>query len=155
MPRRKQDDEWFFQLGAELQRLSDEVMRGIVATSSAARRFWRPNVDVCESADDLTVCIELAGVEPDAITVHFSPQRHTLTIRGNRPAPPDDDCPSIRSHQLEIFYGEFERELLMPDVAIDPSGIKAKFVNGMLTVSFPKREVPAARRSISITQDNG
>lgn len=154
--RRKENDEWFFQIGAELQRLSDEVMRGIVATSSAARRYWRPHVDICESEDSVAITAELAGVEPDAISVHYSPQRNTLAIRGNRVQEiGDEDCPLTRSHQLEIFYGEFEREMILPEVSLDPSGIKAAFSNGLLCITIPKRKESPQRRTIAITQENG
>jgi HSP20 family molecular chaperone IbpA len=41
--------------------------------------------------------------------------------------------------QLEIYYGDFEREVKLPDVEIVPQGMRATYRNGMLTVVLPKR----------------
>lgn len=155
--RKKQETEWFFQIGAELQRLSDEVMRGIVATSAATRRFWRPNVDICEGEHEIYLTIELAGADPESISVYFIAQPSGLVIRGVRVPPGSDDegLPNIRSHQLEVFYGEFERQITLPGVHMDRDAIKARFVNGMLSIIIPKRNAPKEGRTIPAVEKHG
>ncbi|MGI8923635.1 MAG: Hsp20/alpha crystallin family protein [Fimbriimonadales bacterium] len=157
MSSKKQEVEWFFQIGAELQRLSDEVMRGIVATSAATRRFWRPNVDICESEDEVLITVELAGVEPETISVHFLTDTNGIVIRGVR-TPTDvdnDERPIKRSHQLEVFYGEFERQITLPNFQTNRKAIRARFVNGMLCIIIPKRNKALEGRSISVIENHG
>lgn len=155
MASKRQDEDWFFRIGEELQRLSDEVMRGVVASSAAARRFWRPNVDVCEASDEITVTAELAGVESKDVTVQYVAKTRTLILRGVRRSVELPDCQPSRSHQLEVYYGEFEREIRLPECIIDPSGIRASFTDGMLAVRIPKRSDESTRRTISVEEDNG
>jgi HSP20 family molecular chaperone IbpA len=154
VPRRNQDEVWFFRVGGDLQRLSDDLIRGIVASTSAARRFWRPCADVFEDESNIWVTVELAGVDPDAVSVHLAPSRGSLTIRGRR-NPPADCGDGQRSHQLEIFYGDFERELDLPSSAIEPDRITASFENGILRICVPKRSATFERRNIRITEKNG
>ncbi len=132
-------------------------MRGIVATSSATRRFWRPNVDICESEDEVLITVELAGVEPETISVHFLTDTNGIVIRGVR-TPPDvdnDEMPIKRSHQLEVLYGEFERQITLPNVQTNRKAIRARFVNGMLCIIIPKRNKPLEGRSIPVTGNHG
>jgi HSP20 family protein len=152
---KRQDEDWFFRIGEELQRLSDEVMRGIVVNSAAANRFWRPNVDVCEAQDEITLTVELAGVLRRDMTIQYVAKSRSLILRGRRRAVDLPDCQPSRSHQLEVYYGEFEREIRLPEVAVDPEGIQASFSDGMLVVRIPKRTVGHSRRSIPVTEDNG
>lgn len=152
---KRQDEDWFFRIGEELQRLSDEVMRGIVANSAAANRFWRPNIDVCEAQDEITLTIELAGVSRRDVTIQYVAKNRSLIVRGRRRPVELPDCQPSRSHQLEVYYGEFQREIRLPEVAVEPSGIQASFSEGMLIVRIPKRTASDRRRSIPVTEDNG
>ena len=155
MANKRQDEDWFFRIGEELQRLSDEVMRGVVASSAAARSYWRPNVDVCEASDEITVTVELAGVEQQDVIVQYIPKNRTLIVRGTRKSVEIPGCQPSRSHQLEVYYGEFERDVRLPEVSVDPSGIRASFHDGMLVVRIPKRISETTRRRIPVDQDNG
>jgi len=152
---KRQDEDWFFRIGEELQRLSDEVMRGIVVNSVAANRFWRPNVDVCEAQDEITLTIELAGVSRRDMTIQYVAKNRSLILRGKRRAVELPNCQQSRSHQLEIYYGDFEREIRLPEVGVEPEGIQASFSEGMLIIRIPKRIESHTRRSIPVTEDNG
>jgi HSP20 family protein len=152
---KRQDEDWFFRIGEELQRLSDEVMRGVVASSAAARSYWRPNVDVCEANDEITVTIELAGVESKNVTVQYIAKTRTLVLRGTRRSVDLPDCKPSRSHQLEVYYGDFEREVRLPEGSVDPSGIRASFTDGMLVVRIPKKRAESVHRIIPVEEDNG
>ncbi|MCH8274703.1 MAG: Hsp20/alpha crystallin family protein [Armatimonadetes bacterium] len=151
MARKDTEEEWFWQIGAELQRLSDKVMQGLVTTASVSRRHWRPNVDMCEREDALEITAELAGVDPSDIHVHFSPERHALIIRGRRRT--EGGKSTKRCFQLEVLYGEFEREIALPDIPLDRDGILARFSNGMLIITVPKREGRPQRRTIRVTEE--
>lgn len=152
---RRQDEDWFFRISEELQRLSDEVMRGIVANSAAANRFWRPNLDVCEASDKIILTVELAGVAERDISIQYVAKNRSLILRGRRRSIELPDCHPSRSHQLEVYYGEFEREVKLPEIAVDPAGLQATLSDGMLVIRIPKRITSESRRNVTLTEDNG
>jgi HSP20 family protein len=151
--RRKQEIEWYFQVGAELRRLSDEVLRGSLARSAASRRFWRPNIDICEGPYDYGITIELAGVDADSITILLVDQ-NSILVRGERQPPEPEDGYPRRSHQLEVFYVEFEREIDLP-IDAKREAIRARFANGILTIVIPKRNSALAGKSHPTEHSHG
>jgi HSP20 family protein len=150
VPPKETAEVWFWQIGTKMTRLSDQAIQGLVAAAGVSRRAWKPHADVIETHRDVEIRVELAGVEPGDIFLNYSDDQKLLTIRGRRVA----DCsdPHGRCHQIEVLNGEFERDFHLPDVEIERDGIKAKFVNGMLLVSLPKREKLAGRRKVSVTR---
>ena len=135
-----------WQLSAELQRLSDEVIRGWIATGT--RSGWRPNVDVRETDASFTVVVELAGVDPRQLQVEYNARRQTLTIRGTRSAPPETE--HTGSRRLEILYGEFEREVLLEGAASTSGGVRATYRDGFLVVFVPKERKTSRRQAIRV-----
>ena len=133
---RREVDEWFWQAGEDLQRLSEEFTRSRPRVASA--RFWEPRVDVIEEEHRLLLKAEIAGVRGDEIHLLYLPERHALLIRGSRPEDDFSDGNRRGVHQLEIYYGEFQREVRLPDVSIDAKGIRAQYRNGFLLVMIPK-----------------
>ncbi|MCS6950127.1 MAG: Hsp20/alpha crystallin family protein [Armatimonadota bacterium] len=143
------------QMEMEMQRLSDEALLSVFGPLGATERFWQPPVDVCETEDALIVKAEIAGVQPDRISVSLSSDNRVLVISGMRTEEEEERRARVRCYQLEIYYGPFERHItLPPDIPIEREDISATYRNGVLTVRIPKRvhpEMPAVRR-IPITQ---
>ncbi|MBS1717859.1 MAG: Hsp20/alpha crystallin family protein [Armatimonadetes bacterium] len=129
-------DDWFWHLGADLQRLSEELMRA--RPSIAVHTGWQPRCDVLEDNDKIEVRAEIAGVRGEEIVLRYSPSRHRLVITGVRREEDYDGQPSSWS-QLEIPYGPFSRELDLPPRDIDPGDVRASYSNGILTVWLPKK----------------
>lgn len=152
LARRRRDEEWFYQLGTEFQRLSAHVRLSFGATG-ISRRSWCPNVDLVETEDALVLTAELAGVDPESVVLHYVPDRHSIVIRGNRMPP--GGANSCRCHQLEVLFGEFEREVALPDVSVDREGIRGSSSHGMLIVSIPKKVEEVTRRTIPVTENGG
>lgn len=102
----------------------------------ARRAHWEPRVDILEEPGRIVVTAELAGVKGEEITLGLLAETNTLVIRGYRHEP----YPEGRrvAHQLEIPYGEFEREVALPDVSLDRAGVSASCRHGFLVVSIPK-----------------
>lgn len=117
--------------------MSEEFSRS--GPTLAHRPFWEPPVDVLEDRDCVLVKAELGGVHCHDIELIYSASRNTLMIRGVRLEEDKPPAPRVTCYQLEIFYGEFEREVRLPDLDLDPDGIKAHYRNGFLVVSIPKR----------------
>jgi len=105
-----------------------------------AQPWWRPAADVTETADGLTVLVELAGVSVEDIDLLFYDD--AVVIEGQRrlPPPPVD----ARYHAAQVRQGPFRLEVPLP-CSIDPEGTRASYDNGLLLLEFPKTSGGAAR----------
>lgn len=135
MPRRELD-EWFWQIGSELQRLSEEL--GRPTPTLVSRKFWEPKVDLVEDHSNFILKAEIAGVRGDDIQLLYIAERHSILLRGIRREEDFRDTNRTGIYQLEIYYGDFEREIKLPEIAVEPDGIKAHYRNGFLLIIVPK-----------------
>jgi len=145
MPRRGVD-EWFWTY-ADLQRLQGELLRSRPVVASGT--FWEPKVDVIEDERNFIIKAEIAGVRGEDIQLLFLPERHSIVIRGSRL---DDGgtSPGRKIHQLEIPFGEFAKEVVLPDVPVDHQNMRAQYRNGFLLVLIPKAEKLVVTQTITI-----
>ena len=150
MPRREVD-EWFWQVGSELQRLTEELSGGRPRVASG--RAWEPRIDLIEESGRYLLKAEIAGVRGEEIQLLYVPERHSLLIRGTRDEEDYSDGNRTGIHQLEIFYGEFHREVRLPEGPIDEKQIRAQYRNGFLLVTIPKIERIIVTRTV-ITKHN-
>ena len=100
---------------------------------SGLRTGFRPNVDSYHTDDphQLTVVIELPGVEPESINIVVA--ERALAVSGDRPRPKVE---GRVYQQMEIEYGPFRRLVRLPE-DVDPEGASAQFERGMVTVTLP------------------
>lgn len=122
--------------GGNLSRLSVEL--GQNRMTITARRFWEPNVDLIEDERFFILKAELAGVNIDEIHLSYLPDKHAISLKGVRPEVDPEGSQREGIYQLEIFYGDFERTIPLPEIAIDPDNIEAALKDGLLTVFIPK-----------------
>ena len=108
-------------------------------------------MDVCETHDEVTVTMELAGVEPKDVSIQYVAKTRSLIVRGVRRSIELPGCQPSRSHQLEVYYGEFEREVRLPELDLVPQEIRTVFDNGMMVIRIPK----GAGDSASVSINNG
>lgn len=103
------------------------------ALTAQEMRPWQPPTDVYRLADGWLLKFEMAGVEPDEISLSFEGPR--VTVRGTRL----DHCLECGCsvHQLEITYSQFERSVTLPEDP-SPAQIKYEFRHGMLLVRIIK-----------------
>jgi HSP20 family protein len=144
MPRRKLED-LFWQVSGDVV----VVSAGQGLKSAMTRRFWEPHVDLFEDERHFLIRAELAGIHPQQMQVVYLPDRHSVLVRGVRS---DEDVPGFEKkacHQLEIFYGEFEREITLPADPVEPDHIKAQYRSGLLYLLIPKSK--ARVRHITMT----
>ncbi|MCC6745652.1 MAG: Hsp20/alpha crystallin family protein [Acidobacteria bacterium] len=98
-----------------------------------ACRAWEPATDIYQSAGGWVVKFDLAGVEPDDLTVDVS--NGVLRVTGTRR---DRTLREGFCHyQMEITYSRFERVITLPD---DLAGarVETEYRNGLLTVTFDR-----------------
>lgn len=99
---------------------------------------WQPAVNAFRCGAQYVICVDLAGVDRNAIEVRAEPRR--LTIRGERPVaePGCDDVPAVQVLTLEIDHGRFERVVELP-TEVDPDQVTAEHRNGLLWIRLPLR----------------
>ncbi len=97
-------------------------------------RFYRPNVDILERADELLVLADLPGAKSDQIDIKF--EKGTLTLHATVP-----DRQSEDQHYLVYEYGvgDYYRTFQVSE-AIDANRITAEFADGVLILHLPKAE---------------
>lgn len=142
------------QMEREMQQLQDEAFRGFFDFPvGGAGRFWQPPVDIHETDGYLIVKMELAGARSDDLQVSLSPDDRVLNITGSRTEAHADRDGRIRCHQLEIYFGPFERAVGLPNIPINREQIKAAYKDGFLQISLPKRKIAEqqTKRVIPIT----
>lgn len=147
MPRRDVE-EWFWPLGGGFSRLAEEMSPRRPKVASA--RAWEPRVDLIEEEHRFLIKVDLAGVRSEDIHLLFVPERHALLLRGVREEDDFSDGNRTGIHQLEILYGEFQREVRLPEVSVDAGNMRATYRNGFLLVMIPKLDRIVVARTIAI-----
>ncbi|MDP8910907.1 MAG: Hsp20/alpha crystallin family protein [Actinomycetota bacterium] len=125
----------------DVDRIQEEIEQ-LFADLSQVSRFagkrhsFRPPMDVFRTAEPprLTLVLDLAGVDPDA--VELSVTGRTLVVSGERRRP-EPDGPVYQ--QLEIEYGSFQRRIALEE-DVDAGAASATYADGMLTVVLPIAE---------------
>ncbi|MDP7029510.1 MAG: Hsp20/alpha crystallin family protein [Phycisphaerales bacterium] len=104
-----------------------------------------PAFNLLEDDDNLFIEAEMPGVSPDALEVNATD--HSITVAGTRTLDAPTDGISIRRERSNV---RFERTVSLP-VAVEPDGIEASLVGGVLTVTLPKVR-PARTRRINVRE---
>ena len=137
-----------------MQQMSDDMFRGYVDLPVSGGRFWVPSVDIHETEDSVLVKCEIAGVKAEDLHVALSADDRVLTIAGIRKEQQDERSGRLRCHQLEVYFGPFERAVQLPQqVPVNRDLISAVYKDGFLVVTLPKLNVVVgkASRQIPIT----
>ena len=143
--RFKKNYEILQLMDREMQQFSDEAFRTFFnLAGNGSGRFWQPPVDVHETEHALLVKMELAGANAEDLQVSLSSDDRILTISGaraeTRSTGSEDSQGRVRCHQLEIYFGPFERAVALPSgVPVDREQIAAVYRHGFLLVTLPKK----------------
>ena len=111
---------------------------------------WRPTrqfippTDVIEFADKVVVLVEIAALRPNDLSLTLLEDR--LVISGSRERP---TLQNAAYHQVEIGYGEFRVEVVLP-WAIVRDGVSAAYRDGLLEVELPRQ----AKSQIPVNDGN-
>jgi HSP20 family protein len=110
----------------------------------ATQVTYLPAADVLETQDELKVRLDMPGHDPKSLQVRLA--NDTLFIRSERTQNPEERNASyLRSERAQ---GAFERSFVLPR-SVDAAKCEAKYENGVLTLTLPKRE-ESKPRSIAI-----
>jgi len=102
---------------------------------------WTPRVNIFENKDHLVLEAELPGMTRDDFDLSI--ENNVVTLKGERKFEKKDEGDNY--HRVERAYGSFTRSFTLPST-VSSENVKAEFNNGVLNVSFPKREETKARR---------
>ena len=99
-----------------------------------------PAAEVAESDGEVTVKMEVPGVEKDQLQLTVANDR--LTVRGEMRKESEEKRKNY--YRQEIRYGTFQRSVPLP-VEVDAAKVNAKLKNGMLEITLPKTKQPKAQ----------
>lgn len=125
----------------EISRLRDEMDRlwedifspqRILRTGSEE---WIPAVDISDTADEVTVKVELPGMESKDIRISLIGD--VLTIQGEKKSEKEKKGETF--FLAERSYGSFIRSLRLP-AEVEADKIEAIYKHGVLTIICPKKE---------------
>lgn len=119
------------QFQGEIERLFREALS--LASGERSAAAWQPPVDVAETADSLTILVEVPGMAAADLAVEVHGDTVRLTGEKKPPRSPKDTKHSC----LERDYGRFEREIELRG-AVNTHRGRARLADGLLTLEFPK-----------------
>ena len=105
--------------------------------SSLSNAMLKPTLDLGATDKEYTIAVEIPGVDEEEIKLELAAD--TLTIRGEKRQEKEEKEKNY--YRMERSYGAFQRVLSLPEDA-DQDAIRAKFKNGVLTVTMPRRALP-------------
>ena len=120
---------------AGIDRLFEEMTRGLPPFVPTEADEFAPSLDVSETAGEWRVKAELPGVAPQDVEVSVT--GNVLTIRGEKKVETKAEGENFR--RSERRYGSFVRTLEFP-TDVDAGKVDAQAKNGVLTVTLPKAE---------------
>lgn len=110
------------------------------AERTRSGRFYRPNVNIVERADELTVYADMPGTSAENIDINF--ENGTLTIHGRVQERQGENLNYLlREYGIGDFYRSFD-----VGETIDANKITAEYRNGVLVLHLPKVEAVKPRR---------
>jgi HSP20 family protein len=133
-PRRKDDPTRFRRLQGEVDSMFLDLLRG-ERVPRYGKAAFRPNADVYFDKLQKAVVVKLylSGVEPDQVTLEV--EDGVLRVSGVRS---DQQHPDAVYQQMEIAYGPFERQVMLPP-EVDATKASADYSNGFLEIVLPIR----------------
>jgi HSP20 family protein len=132
------------RLSTEIEELFSELWQ--VPRFVRSRGGFRPHVD-CFRTDEppeLTVVVELPGVDPADVEVVASPGALVVSGERRRPA-----RPGRHYQQMELDHGGFQRRIAL-DPDVDITAARASYDLGLLTVVLPVAPRPPRPQKVAI-----
>ncbi len=100
---------------------------------------WRPAVNLYETQDAFIICVDLAGMDREAMDVCV--EKGSLIIRGRRHSPVPPGARPVAVHLMEIDHGTFCRSVEIPS-NVEERNIDASYDKGLLWILLPKAPPP-------------
>ena len=124
-----------FSIHNDMSRLFDQWYRPARGRAEGESLDWMPVVDILEANGHVEIRAEMPGLSEQDVQVSVTDD--VLTLKGEKTQESNEK--DQKYHRVERSYGRFQRSFTLP-ANLNPEAIKAKFTNGVLTVSIPKAE---------------
>lgn len=112
-----------------------------------AGTLLKPKVDLSAGEKEYLLTVEIPGVNEKEVTVDIS--NNTMTIKGEKKQEKEEK--DTNYYRIERSYGSFQRVLSLPE-DVDQDGIAATFKNGVLSITMPRKALPAGEvKQVEIT----
>jgi len=121
--------------GSSWDNLFDSLLFRVPEVNAETENSWIPRVDVHDTGKEVVIDAELPGIDKKDIKVEVKDQ--TLTLAGERKY--EEKTEKDNYSRIERRYGKFSRTFGLPET-IDAGKVKAKYNNGILTLTLPKKE---------------
>ena len=103
-------------------------------------RIYRPLTDIVETAEGVSLMLEMPGVALDNVDITL--EKRVLTIRGQVRSTQSD---KLRLAYAEYGEGDYERSFTLSE-DFDPEKIDASMRNGVLTITLPRSEAAQPKK---------
>ena len=125
----------------EFHRAVDEVFQLVRPAFKYYEAIWQPHVDVYESAEEIIVMSDIAGLNRDEL--HIEMNSRQIKISGVRKT--ISVLQNARYFLAEIPHGFFERGIMLP-APVDTESAVATYAEGILLIRIKKLPTNKARR---------
>src|SRR5580658_5685081 len=124
----------FATLQDRMNRLFRDSFSSDVQDQSLATSAFAPPVDVYEDEHNVTLKIEVPGIDEKDIDVRI--ENNTLTVHGERKFEKEEKEENYR--RVERQYGSFTRTFTLPNT-VDQESVRADYDKGVLKVTLAKK----------------
>src|SRR5437870_13238260 len=124
----------FCTLQDRLSRLFQESFGREGREESLTTTSFAPAVDVYEDEHNVTLKIEVPGIDEKDIDVRV--ENNTLTVHGERKFEKEEKEENYR--RIERQYGSFIRSFTLPNT-VDPNNVQANYEKGVLKIKLAKK----------------
>jgi HSP20 family protein len=140
----------FSTLQDRMNRLFRET-QGNSQEESLTTSSFAPAVDVYEDEHNVTLKIEVPGIEEKDIDVRI--ENNTLTVHGERKIEKEEKEENYR--RVERQYGSFTRTFNLPPT-VDAEKVQADYDKGVLKITLPKKaEAKPKQIKVNVGQSAG
>ena len=98
-------------------------------------QIWKPQIDMIETDSIIIIIASVPGICEDDIDVDFF--NNCIVIKGERKYLSLQE--EILKRKQEIYYGSFERKILIPFSVTSDQSVSIKMENGFLIININKK----------------
>ncbi len=102
---------------------------------------WTPNLDISEGKKDITVKVEVPGIETKDFDIFLDGR--ILTIKGHKNDKQEEKEETY--YRVERSYGYFSRTIELP-AEVDPNNVDASYKRGILKIKLRKTKSAETKR---------
>lgn len=130
-----------------LDRFWDNQLMDRASSNYSSTNTSLPAINIKESDDDFMIEVAAPGMKKEDFSINYDNGR--LTISSDKQEEKENEIYNRREFSYQSFCRSFE----VADNVIDHQKIKAKYEDGILYISLPKREEikPKPAKQISIS----